>query len=96
MTTKVREEFEVKYPRPEGVAWAGNIGMYVIIDAYKKGITISRYNWLWEGWQASRAAVVVELPSCFDEPPYACYEGGWNDMHCEARDAIEAAGVKCK
>jgi hypothetical protein len=48
----------------------------------------------WEAWQASRAALVVELPSRVDTKPYACYENGWNDMHDEARDAIEAAGVK--
>ena len=47
-------------------------------------------------WQASRAAVVVELPARVDAKPYACYEGGWNDMHDEARDAIEAAGGTVK
>jgi len=26
-------------------------------------------------------------------PPYASYEGAWNDMRGEAIDAIEAAGV---
>ena len=49
----------------------------------------------WWGWQASREAVVVELPRPYESaPPYACYEGGWNDMRVEAVDVIEAQGLK--
>ncbi|WP_059395657.1 hypothetical protein [Pseudomonas putida] len=49
----------------------------------------------WVFWQASREAVVVELPSPYESaPPYACYEGGWNDMRVEAVDVIEAQGLK--
>ncbi|MNF17814.1 hypothetical protein D3C80_2215400 [compost metagenome] len=48
-----------------------------------------------KGWQASREAVVVELPKAYESaPPYASYEGGWNDMRVEVVDAIEAAGLK--
>ena len=49
-----------------------------------------------KGWQASREAVVVELPSPMDAPPYASYEGGWNDMRDEAVDGIEEQGLKVK
>ncbi|HDS1728250.1 TPA: hypothetical protein QEM47_000973 [Pseudomonas putida] len=50
-----------------------------------------------KGWQASREAVVVELPSPYESaPPYACYEGGWNDMRVEAVDGIEEQGLKVK
>lgn len=45
-------------------------------------------------WQASRAAVVVELPSAIESPPYACFQSGWNDMRGEAVDAIAAQGLK--
>lgn len=48
----------------------------------------------WWAWQASREAVVVELPSAIESPPYACYQSGWNDMRGEAVDAIEAKGLK--
>ncbi|MBR7519904.1 hypothetical protein [Pseudomonas juntendi] len=48
----------------------------------------------WASWQASRAAVVVELPSAIESPPYACFQSGWNDMRGEAVDAIEAQGLK--
>lgn len=47
----------------------------------------------WEIWQASRASVVIDLPQPMNAPPYASYEGGWNDMRGEAIDAIDAAGV---
>ena len=62
---------------------------------------LGRFEWVWVqtswvAWQASRAAVVVELPARVDAKPYACYEGGWNDMHDEAREAIESAGLKVK
>lgn len=50
----------------------------------------------WVFWQASREAVVVELPSPMDAPPYASYEGGWNDMRDEAVDGIEEQGLKVK
>lgn len=44
-------------------------------------------------WLASRRELVIELPQPMKTPPYASYEGGWNDMRGEATDAIEAAGV---
>lgn len=48
----------------------------------------------WWAWQASREAVVVELPSAIESPPYACFQSGWNDMRGEAVDAIKAQGLK--
>jgi len=51
-----REQFESKFPVPEGVAWKDSIGMYEVVDIWKldQAITIGKYNWLWEGWQAAR------------------------------------------
>lgn len=49
----------------------------------------------WLGWQASRESMVIDLPGAFESaPPYACYEGGWNDMRDEVKESIEAAGLK--
>jgi hypothetical protein len=48
----------------------------------------------WWAWQTSRAAIIIELPDCQDAKPYACYEGGWNDMRDEAVDAIQLAGCQ--
>jgi len=45
-------------------------------------------------WVASRRELVIDLPGAYANcPPYACYEGGWNDMRDEAVDRLEAAGV---
>lgn len=44
-------------------------------------------------WLASRRELVVQMQQPMKAPPYASYEGGWNDMRGEAIDAIEAAGV---
>ncbi|MHC3749981.1 hypothetical protein ACYKDZ_13970 [Stutzerimonas stutzeri] len=44
-------------------------------------------------WRASRRELVAQMPQPMKAPPYASYEGGWNDMRGEAIDAIEAAGV---
>jgi len=90
MSDKMRNEFE---------AWA-------IADAATQGVHISpkrngdwyfeeetQYmNTAWAAWQASRSAVVIELPSAdeFDVPSFAhdAIVGCWN--------AIEAAGLKVK
>ncbi|ESW39290.1 hypothetical protein [Pseudomonas taiwanensis] len=93
-TNKMRAEFEaalVKQAAEDGFAKPilrrnKNNGDYV--DPFEQAA--------WWGWQASREAVVVELPSPMDAPPYASYEGGWNDMRDEAVDGIEEQGLKVK
>lgn len=97
-TEKMREEFEAKFQIPFGVEWRD--GEYHISKPGKKQITLAGhlfYLGRWESWQASRAAIEVELPSAYQNPkPYACYEGGWNDMRVEAVDNIESLGLKVK
>ena len=49
----------------------------------------------WQAWQASRAALVVELPQkpyCAQGMAYPDYSDALNDC----REAIESVGVKCK
>lgn len=60
---KVREEFE---------AWAINCDLctFAIGDEYKYMAT----EWAWRAWKASRAALCVELPRC------------WNDEQRDYRD----------
>ncbi|WP_139197711.1 hypothetical protein [Pseudomonas sp. NFACC05-1] len=88
MSEQMREEFE-KSPRFRGMDFTRSA-------THPEYYESPYANGAWDGWQASRAALVVELPSRVDAKPYACYEGGWNDMHDEAREAIEAAGVRVK
>ena len=96
MSEKVREEFEEwcddngfasdRYElRDLGEKYKHLCGEYVIPD--------SRIMWM--AWQASRAALVVELP----QKPY-CAQGiaypDYSDALNDCREAIESVGVKCK
>jgi hypothetical protein len=47
-------------------------------------------------WQASRAAVVVELPAELPSVPWNAPANSWNDALRKSRYAIEAAGLKVK
>lgn len=90
----MRSQFEAKFPVPAGAAWKESIGKYEVVDAWALGlpITIGKYNWRWEGWQASREAVEVELPNAFSESRFC----EWVINHAEAVRAIEAHGLKVK
>lgn len=91
MRDPVREQFEAwmhrEFAWPIGLlslAWDESTG------TYKE----ANFHIGWTAWKASRAAVVVELPSAIESPPYACFQSGWNDMRGEAVDAIEAQGLR--
>ncbi|MBD1602356.1 hypothetical protein, partial [Pseudomonas typographi] len=47
----------------------------------------------YQAWQASRAAVVVELPSKWNDPTNSNMQS-WDSGIDDARMAIEAAGLK--
>lgn len=81
---KMREEFE---------AWAKN--HWFLCSEGPKQIESGKYlsaelQTAWEAWQASRAAVVVELPE--PAPLGDCSPPGLE--YSEVVEAIEAAGVK--
>ena len=57
----------------------------------------------WSAWQASRAAVVIELPpeesgadKTYDGNYVVGCQQGWNEMRDKAIVAIEAAGIAVK
>ena len=92
-TNKMREQFES--------AWRARYPEHSEIALKRSGLdpedySNTRVKDAWWAWKASREAVVVELPSPMDAPPYASYEGGWNDMRDEAVDGIEEQGLKVK
>lgn len=100
-TEKMREEFQAAYV--EGlVARCGegfrSTAVYSLTERRPDGEYLHYPDFIaWWAWQASRAAIEVELPSAYQNPPpYACYEGGWNDMRGEAVDNIESLGLKVK
>ncbi|HHZ7602994.1 TPA: hypothetical protein ACWL7L_003707 [Pseudomonas aeruginosa] len=62
----MREDFEDRFPIPEGIEWrdtdyfpmqTDNVHVYVALAG-----VAARYTSMWQAWQASRAALRVELP----------------------------------
>ena len=87
-----REQFEAKFPVPAGIAWDERLGLYKVVDIWKlvSTLQIGEHNSRWEGWQASREAVVVELPrsdDSFENHEYLI------DRELTVK-AIEACGLK--
>ncbi|AZE67745.1 hypothetical protein ACAW49_03070 [Pseudomonas sp. Env-44] len=87
MTDKMREEFE-KSPRFRGMDFTRSATHPEFYDSpYANGA--------WDGWKASREALVIELPD-YTSP----YYGGDHFDECQyaadCEKAIEAAGLKVK
>lgn len=83
MSDKMRESFE---------GWAKSESMYLGLDV--KGNYINTTTHLtWIGWQASRAALVVELPSDINGEYYA---DGWNAALMCVEERLGEAGVSYK
>ena len=82
MSEKMREEFE---------SWAISCHMCTYLDGveYRHQST----EWAWMAWQASRAALVVELPSDICGEYYA---DGWNAALMCVEGMLEEAGVSYK
>ncbi|AVK08019.1 MULTISPECIES: hypothetical protein [Pseudomonas aeruginosa group] len=66
MEQAMRQEFEYRFPIPEGIEWrdtdyfpvqTDNVHVYVALAG-----VAARYTSMWQAWQASRAALRVELP----------------------------------
>ncbi|HHW2638503.1 TPA: hypothetical protein ACUUAD_005959 [Pseudomonas aeruginosa] len=66
MEQAMRKEFEDRFPIPEGIEWrdtdyfpvqTDNVHVYVALAG-----AAARYSAMWQAWQASRAALRVELP----------------------------------
>lgn len=88
-----REQFEARFPVPAGIGWDECLGRYKVVDIQRlvSTLQIGDHNSRWEGWKASREAVVVELPRItgheYDPLADADYREG-------CREAIEAQGLK--
>ena len=89
MSEKVRDEFEVE---------CSKLGWYLTRQASANSEYYNHtvVNLCWTFWQASRAALVVELPelksfNASDEPDFA-YEVAIDDIKC----ALDDAGVGYK
>lgn len=89
MTT--REQFEAHYPIPAGVEWSDKEQRYQPVRVPWFSLTrYESYVEAWVVWQASRAALVVELPEVFEKRDVQGLD------YDRTVAAISAAGVRVK
>ncbi|MFK1502757.1 hypothetical protein ACIU0J_30240 [Pseudomonas aeruginosa] len=99
----MREEFEDRFPIPEGIEWrdtdyfpaqTDNVHVYVALAG-----AAARYSVMWQAWQASRAALMVELPEKM-EPTRNIYGnliiGSYNAVLDAVKEALQQAGIEVK
>ena len=84
MSEKIRREFE---------EWANQFFEFNAESG--TDILFGEMQWAWRAWQASRAAMVVELPPEREERFIDSYQEGWNDAIDSCRVRVESAGVTC-
>ena len=85
---KSREQFE---------KWMSDNGKHPLaIEKMDKNYILATTRTQWEAWQASRAAVEIELPPKFGEHQQQLEGNGWNWMRSHSVNAIRAAGLKVK
>jgi hypothetical protein len=94
MSEKMMDEFEMVFPMPNHVTRCGKGYVATEYGAWQA----NDYCQKWIGWQASRAALVVELPDSLE------HTSAWYDYASEAFDetiesvkaALDAAGISYK
>ena len=87
MSEKMRDDFE---------KWAQYEHGYCAGTRQDGTYYVTKINDMWQAWQASRAALVVELPGEVVCERVEYYYDGWNDAAAEARLALDEAGIKHK
>ncbi len=102
----MREDFEDRFPIPEGIEWrdtdyfpvqTDNVHVYVALAG-----VAARYTSMWQAWQASRAALKVQLPDdgiedCRRDWQNSCRDN-FDTGYCYATDriiqALQQAGIE--
>ncbi|HCF1738647.1 TPA: hypothetical protein NH899_004488 [Pseudomonas aeruginosa] len=103
MEQAMRQEFEDRFPIPEGIEWrdtdyfpvqTDNVHVYVALAG-----VAARYTSMWQAWQASRAALRVELPDKM-EPTRNIYGnliiGSYNAVLDAVKETLQQAGIEVK
>ncbi len=90
MSDKMREEFEEWAAEEAEVRGVGTL-LGLMTDEHHDRYSMIWTQTAWMAWQASREALVVDLPEFFD-----CGAGGLVIGKDELIPALEAAGVKVK
>jgi len=98
----IRAAFEDRFPVPEGIEWRNTDYFPIHTENVHEFIgrcgRASRYADMWQAWQASRAALKVELPrpygpSLLDiDPDFEQYNRGIRDC----KEALQQAGIEVK
>ncbi len=95
MEQAVREEFEDRFPVPEGVEWRPGDYFPIHTENVHEYIgrcgRASRYADMWAAWKASRAALRVELPE-----PYAFHQEVQTVFRDRVKEALQQAGIEVK
>ncbi|HEJ5471202.1 TPA: hypothetical protein SL725_003672 [Pseudomonas aeruginosa] len=98
----MREEFEDRFPIPEGIEWrdtdyfpvqTDNVHVYVALAG-----AAARYSAMWQAWQASRAALNVRLPKPYGSSSLDAYSelAEFNRGIMECLAALQQAGIEVK
>ncbi len=108
MEQAMREEFEDRFPVPEGIEWRPGDYFPIHTENVHEYIgrcgRASRYADMWAAWKASRAALRVELPDdgiedCRRDWSNSCRDN-FDTGYCYATDritqALQQAGIEVK
>ncbi|KWW18822.1 hypothetical protein AS889_04655 [Pseudomonas putida] len=90
-----REQFEQRYPVPEGACWNAEQARYVLF--HLKLCTVAKYERFvenWVCWQASREAVVVELPPIWEKGSTTASGQACAQIRAADIEAIKAQGLR--
>lgn len=90
-TNKMREQFEAAY-----TAYCGKMGVmsYTAFHRAREAYINSATELAWQMWQASRAAVVVELPPIWEQGSNSALGQACAQIRTADIEAIEAQGLK--
>jgi hypothetical protein len=95
-TEKMREEFEAWYL---GKFCGGKERLFRCVNA-DQVYYFAEVQSKWDAWQASRAAIEVELPGFMEpkgmEPSSQDWQNGGDEMRARCWNAIESLGLKVK
>ncbi|AAF80800.1 conserved hypothetical protein [Pseudomonas phage D3] len=103
MEQAMRQEFEDRFPIPEGIEWrdtdyfpvqTDNVHVYVALAG-----VAARYTSMWQAWQASRAALRVELPDALvpeNNVSSKLIIGAYNALLEHVTEALQQAGLEVK
>ncbi|QDX29526.1 hypothetical protein [Dickeya poaceiphila] len=83
-TDQMRSEFEAWFKPQKEEMMRNGASLLSIKKLHKSS---------WEAWQASRAALVVEIPAAMGAHQVAWEGDDWNMMREHAANAIRAAGI---